>query len=207
VTLISIASPYVGDASFRSAHQLLEGMGKLRHLRVSSQKDLVPLHPKVSFRWQFYDARSHVGSLFKHVGMNLRLLEEHGSFDVSYPKVVAAAGAAAAAEDGAHPLQVVRSRVDSFLDELSRGWLQTWPANFCWNPVDYVTWPSHRLRDYHRRLKSSRRRLSSVQLNDLYCRRRIVGDLVEGARAAKPPRRTSTHVILLSAAPAQPLAQ
>lgn len=194
VTLISIASPYVGDQSFRTAHQLLEGWGKLRHLRVSSQKDLVPLHPKVSFRWQFYNSRSHVGSLFKHVGMNLRLLEEHGGVNFSYPKVMTTT-----AVDNSHPHGTIRSYVDSFLDELSRGWDQTWPGNFCWNPIDYLTWPSHRLRDYHRRLKSSRRRLSNLQLNDLYCRKRIVGDLEQGARASKPPRKTNTHVILLSA--------
>jgi Lipase (class 3) len=197
VTVVSIASPYVGDASWRSAHQLLEGMGKLRHLRVSSSKDVVPLHPKVSFRWQFYDSRSHVGSLFKHVGVNVRLLEEHGSFDVSYPKV------RPLAKDGA-PLPPVSNLFDAFLDELSRGWLQTWPANFCWNPVDYLTWPAHRLRDYHRRLKSCRRRLSSLELNDLYGRRRVVGDLVQRAKAVVPPRRTKTHVIFLAPPPPTP---
>lgn len=194
VTVVSIASPYVGDESWRSAHQLLEGMGKLRHLRVSSSKDVVPLHPKVSFRFQFYDSRSHVGSLFKHVGVNVRLLEEHGSFDVSYPKV------RPLAEDGAR-CPPVSSLFDAFLDELSRGWLQTWPANFCWNPVDYLTWPAHRLRDYHRRLKSCRRRLSNLELNELYSRRRVVGDIVRRAKAVVPPRRTKTHVIFLAPPP------
>jgi Lipase (class 3) len=194
VTVVSIASPYVGDASFRGAHQLLEGMGKLRHLRVSSSKDVVPLHPKVSFRWQFYDSRSHVGALFKHVGVNVRLLEEHGSFDVSYPKALPLA------EDGG-PLPPVSNLFDAFLDELSRGWLQTWPANFCWNPVDYLTWPAHRLRDYHRRLKSCRRRLANLELNEVYSRRRVVGDVVQRAKAVVPQRRTKTHVIFLAPPP------
>ena len=159
VTLISIASPYVGDSSFRAAHKLLEQLGKLRHLRVSNHRDLVSIVPKFSFRWNVFDKASHVGSGFKHVGINLKLYEGETPFELSYPSV--------------------RSGFfSSTYDEFARGWDQTIFSNFIWNPMDYYRWPAHSLREYNKRLGNNKPTLDATYLNELYSRRDIVGYLV-----------------------------
>ena len=174
VTCVSIASPYVGDESFRLAHQMLEGLGKLRHLRVSNHKDVVTASPKMSFRWSFpssMDDGGHVGSLFKHVGMNLRLFQHDKTavtkepavppnlFEISYPKV--------------------RSGffMTHYFDEMSRGWDQSPFANLSCNPMEYLTWPWHNIREYNTRLARNKGALQRLSLNELYSRKDIVGNL------------------------------
>jgi len=159
VSLFSIASPYVGDDSFRSAHQVLESQGKLRHLRVANHRDLVPLVPKFSFKWTLFDSDASVGSLFKHVGMNLRLYEGDTTFEVQYP-------------------QVRSGYLTSIWGELSRGWDQTLFTNWSWNVADYWKLPAHSLREYNKRVQANKPGLQSIQLNDLYSRKDIVGYLV-----------------------------
>lgn len=60
----------------------------------------------MAFRWKFYDPASHVGALFKHVGLNLRLYEGDTPMEFKYPKVHSGFWS-------------------STFDELSRGWDQT----------------------------------------------------------------------------------
>jgi len=159
VSLFSIASPYVGDYSFRAAHQALESLGKLRHLRISNHKDTVTIIPKMSIRLNVFDRESHVGYLFKHVGINLRLY------------------------DGASPLEFTYARVrsgfwSSTFDELSRGWDQSLFANWSWNLVDHYTWPYHSLKEYTERVEGNKPSLQSMHLNELYTRKELVGNLV-----------------------------
>jgi len=45
LTCITYASPYVGGSSFNEAFEFLEENGRLRHIRVSNEKDLVPVAP------------------------------------------------------------------------------------------------------------------------------------------------------------------
>lgn len=159
VSLFSIASPYVGDESFRAAHQILESQGKLRHLRLSNHKDVVTIVPKMSWRWRFYDSSSSVGSLFKHVGMNIRLFEGDYAPEINYP--------------------AVRTGVwTSTYEEMSRGWEQTLFWNFSWNPLDYYLWPWHGVSAYSHRLRANAPSLKSMSLNELYSRKDIVGNLV-----------------------------
>lgn len=159
VSLVSIGGPYVGDDSFRSAHQLLEGLGKLRHVRLTNHKDIVPIVPKISWRWNVLDMKSHVGTLFKHVGVNVRLYEGDVPFELSYPRV--------------------RTGIFSTaLDEMTRAWEQTLLANLSLNPVDYFLWPNHSLGEYGKRVHASEKSLSILQLNELYARHDIVGRLV-----------------------------
>lgn len=160
---------------------MLEGLGKLRHLRISNHKDVVTASPKVSFRWGFYgssgdDGGGHIGSLFKHVGMNLRLyqpetpsdvqdsvrkspLPPQSSFEISFPKV-------------SYGLFI-----GNYLDEMARGWDQSPFANLSCNPVDYITWPWHNIREYNRRLSRNKFQLEKMDLNELYSRKEIVGNL------------------------------
>ena len=157
VSLFSFAGPYVGDESFRSAHLLLESMGKLRHLRVTNHKDVVTLIPKMSFSWNVFSP--HVGSLFKHVGLNVRLLDGSAPFEISYPRVRS-------------------GYFTATMDELARGWDQSIFANFLWNPVDYWKWPQHSLPEYNKRIDANKPSLETLYLNDLYSREDIVGQLV-----------------------------
>jgi predicted lipase len=54
VSLLTCTGPYVGDQSFREAHQLLESLGKLRHLRVTNHKILSQLFPTFRFDFPFF---------------------------------------------------------------------------------------------------------------------------------------------------------
>ena len=160
---------------------MLEGLGKLRHLRISNHKDVVTASPKVSFRWGFYgttsdDDSGHVGSLFKHVGMNLRLYQNekrseveglprqspehpHSTFEISFPKV---------------PYGFF---IGNYFDEMARGWDQSPFANLSCNPVEYITWPWHNIREYNKRLAKNKAALKKMNLNELYSRKEIVGNL------------------------------
>jgi hypothetical protein len=158
VTVISIASPYVGDESFRSAHQVLEGTGRLRHVRVSNSKDIVPLVPKFSFKWNIFDSTSSFGALFKHVGMNLRLNDGDTPCEIVYPAIRT-------------------GKWTSWWEEWSRGWEQSLLTNWAWKTTDYFG-PNHSLREYDKRLRANKPTLQSIQLNDCYSRRDIVGYLV-----------------------------
>lgn len=154
-----MAGPYVGDESFCQAFQLLESLGRLRHCRIANHKDLVTTVPKFSFRWRFYDKESHVGALFKHAGMGLRLYEGSTPFEILYRKK--------------------RSGwISSSVDELSRGWDQMIFSNFSWSMSAYTTWSWHSLREYNARVQANRPALETIYLNDLYARQDIVGKLV-----------------------------
>jgi len=158
VTCISVGSSYVGDGSFRAAHQLLESLRKLRHVRISNDKDMVTLSPKVSFRWRFFDKDGHGGTPFKHVGMNLRLFPKGTPFEVSYP--------------------TVRSNFfTNGIDELSRGWDNSLMTNLVCNPGDYMSWPLHQIREYNRRIMRNKETLEATTLDGLYHDPVIVGAL------------------------------
>jgi hypothetical protein len=45
---ISFASPYVGDSEFQQHFEALEKQGKIRHLRVTNEDNVVSLAPFVS---------------------------------------------------------------------------------------------------------------------------------------------------------------
>lgn len=156
VTCISIGSSYVGDASFRSAHQLLEAMNKLRHVRISNQKDMVTLSPQMS--WKFFGKDGHGGITFKHVGLNLRLCPKGMPFEISYPSI--------------------RSNFfTTGIDELTRAMDNSIMANMTCNPADYITWPLHQIREYNRRIMRNKETLEATTLEGLYHDTAIVGNL------------------------------
>jgi hypothetical protein len=161
VSLFSIAGPYVGDLSFRTAHQGLEKMGKLRHVRVSNHKDLVTIVPKISFTWNFLDPTAHVGTPFKHVGINIRLYPgpDEGGIAISYP-------------------QIKTGYWSSMYDEWTRGWEQSLVANFPWNPHELWTWPWHSVQEYKARMDTNKAQLERLHANDIYARRDVVGHLL-----------------------------
>ena len=48
ITIVSVASPRVGNIAFARAFVELESLGKLRHLRIANHKDPITLNPTVS---------------------------------------------------------------------------------------------------------------------------------------------------------------
>jgi hypothetical protein len=76
LTCISYASPYVGDRNFQKAFQKLEEMGRLRHIRVSNEHDVVPVAPPGGY---------------VHTGVNLHLKEQgrddEPGYEIGYPNL------------------------------------------------------------------------------------------------------------------------
>jgi len=76
---VSFASPLVGDQEFRNNFEQEEIQGKIQHLRISNNEDLVPLIP-----WSTYDLKN-----YKHVGMNIRMYDPSlltPRYRIFYPK-------------------------------------------------------------------------------------------------------------------------
>jgi hypothetical protein len=88
VTCVSVASPKLGNESFRKAFQLLEERGEMRHLRIANDKDPVTLGPPASSKLMLASlspaallVMSHVSDtiekeMYKHCGMRLKLLAD-----------------------------------------------------------------------------------------------------------------------------------
>lgn len=129
----------------------------------------------MSFRWSFYkskkeDGGSHVGSLFKHVGMNLRLYQHEQANDKANP-------ALPVSYEISYPKVTYGFFMASYFDEMVRGWDQSPFTNLSCNPVDYWTWPWHNIREYNNRLARNKAALQKMSLNELYSRKDIVGNL------------------------------
>jgi predicted lipase len=67
---ISVASPYVGNQGFVNATQRLEESGRLRHIRVTNEGDVVPVAPPKRF---LYNA---LYEPYRHGGCNVHLTEK-----------------------------------------------------------------------------------------------------------------------------------
>lgn len=120
VTLITIASPYVGDLSFREAFHILEKHDRIMHLRITNKNDIVPTIPPYAFRGWF-----DLG-FYKHVGINLRLVDDETPPVISYPQ-----------------------REASSMDEMYRGWKNSWAWNTSFSSVR-----AHDTKEHLRKLTS-----------------------------------------------------
>ena len=96
VTVVSIASPRVGDAAFARAFAEIESQGKLRHLRIANHGDPVPLGP-IGFdqtslvlpRSTNENGQSGEDVASYHTGMEMKLFKNVSgnrilSFDLTY---------------------------------------------------------------------------------------------------------------------------
>lgn len=127
VTVVSVASPRVGNLAFARAFVVAESRGRLRHLRVANDKDPVTLGPTVSSRRALALSAKAVSPLgylalvltgnheggdeevYHHTGVRLKLLKAQAGADcrrstLSYSGAALIAGApepAAQREDGA----------------------------------------------------------------------------------------------------------
>ncbi len=166
VTCISFGSPYVGDESFRLAHQTLESQGKLRHLRVSNYQDMVTLIPFMSFRWKIWDRHAHVGTFFKHVGMNLRMFASGKSslpFQIFYPRIR-------------------NGYLASTCDEWKRSFDYSLLGNCSWDWYVAFSLKIHSIAEYQQRIDAYLPLLKELYLNDLYANKGVVGHLISGPR-------------------------
>jgi hypothetical protein len=93
------------------------------------------------------------------VGMNLKLYSRcsESPIELSYPKV--------------------RSGFfTNAMDEARRALDQT--LNVLWNPIDLIYFASHDLKSYDERIWANRPTLQAINLNNLYSRKEIVGNLI-----------------------------
>lgn len=70
INCISFASPYVGGEEWNEAFQVLERDGRLRHIRVSNQNDIVPVSPPLPH--------------YTHTGINLHLKDAEDTYEIGY---------------------------------------------------------------------------------------------------------------------------
>jgi len=93
VVVYSVASPYCGNRRFRYTHYQLEKAGRLQHLRIANQEDMVTLLPFAAPKATFLSpalalvSGAGVGNLYKHVGINLCMVKVKDSLQhrVTYP--------------------------------------------------------------------------------------------------------------------------
>ena len=70
ITIVSVASPKVGNNSWRKAFEYLEEEGMLRHLRIANSRDPITLVPPST-------------ASYRHVGLKLKLMSD-GKHKFSY---------------------------------------------------------------------------------------------------------------------------
>ncbi|KAL7568820.1 hypothetical protein ACA910_007234 [Epithemia clementina (nom. ined.)] len=77
LTCISYASPYVGDRNFSKAFEELERQGRLRHIRVTNENDVVPVAPPGGY---------------VHTGLNIHFLRGSKRTNMGEPPFVSSYG-------------------------------------------------------------------------------------------------------------------
>ncbi len=146
---VSFASPYVGDSDFRQHFEELEKQGKIRHLRVTNEDDVVPLAPFVGLHWG-------LPTLYKHVGLNLKLYRNKGMFHQSLIKI-------------SYP------QLDSWTNGMSRAW-----DNMFLGGVSLSTVANHSCVEYRNRLEAAKDELNNLSdLESLYRDETVTGSLLK----------------------------
>jgi hypothetical protein len=142
---VSFASPFVGDQEFRDNFVAMEKKNKIKHLRVSNYKDVVPLIP-------FMTVTSPFCMTYKHVGMNLRLYKS-GFFDFLTPEY-----------------RIFYPKEDSVMNELRNAFHTNLLIG-----ISIFSIPYHLCPEYTARLESASEKLKNVTLDELYSNEKITG--------------------------------
>jgi hypothetical protein len=142
---VSFASPFVGDQKFRDNFVALEKKNKIKHLRVSNYKDVVPLIPYMTITSPFC-------MTYKHVGMNLRLYKS-GFFDVFTPEY-----------------RIFYPKEHSVMNEVRNAF----HTNLLLG-ISIFSIPYHLCPEYTARLQSASEKLKNVTLDELYSNKKITG--------------------------------
>jgi len=185
VTIVSVASPYVGNIKFRLAFQDLERKKRLRHLRIANAEDMVTLLPfaslKVGALSPIVAFSKGAGNLYKHVGMRLQLSDNKDdslppSYSLSFPKDHGTTDEEYGKE--------VRDSLDAGKSLMN--------AFYCLIKQDFATVKKHHsCEEYEARLEiACKEALSSLTLEDLYADKKLVGDTLN--ETYNPVLMTST---------------
>ncbi len=171
VRVVSIASPYVGNAKFMLAFQALERSGKLLHLRIANAEDVVTLMPvlgpKVGMVSPILAMQGGVANVYKHCGMKLQLKHkpfENGKiFKISYPQDQKT--------DESYALEITSLLEDgkNFITSIGK---------VLRNQAEVVA-GYHSCEEYERRLNEIKGDIGSKKLTDLYKDKSIVGPVLD----------------------------
>jgi Lipase (class 3) len=175
VVVVSIASPRVGNADFRTAFQTLEKVKRIQHLRVSNREDTVTLVPFVAIKEtrlmpSLLASPNAAINLYKHCGIHLMFksgnpedaVDENKLFSLSYAKDKND-------EEGALPEDLRRSLAAA---KSLVGSLLSTRADFR-RLVRF-----HCCDEYERRLMMSKSFLDNITLGMLYADESLVGGTV-----------------------------
>lgn len=178
VTVVSVASPRVGDSAFQEAFSTLERKGRLRHLRIAHAQDPVTMMPKTSSRrilaamspivfvtLALSDALYTSSETYRHTGVKLRLMSKPNNdkklYEISYQGTTTVLEEAAENEDKAVAEKAAQK---PGLFGSGRNSMTSW--SFAGVPgVDYHFGPS-----YSEQLIKCREDLSAKSLNAIYAR-------------------------------------
>mmetsp|Transcript_18383 Transcript_18383/g.28385 ORF Transcript_18383/g.28385 Transcript_18383/m.28385 type:complete len:465 (-) Transcript_18383:406-1800(-) len=172
VTVVSIASPLVGNMKFRTAFQALERLNRLQHLRVCNKEDTVTVMPfaapKVTALSPALAAVAGAGNLYKHCGMRLRLKsvlrgDYAQPYNICYTKDHG--------DDDAYSEEVKRALASG--KTLMGSFLHVVKRDF-----DKIK-EFHKCEEYEARLQTCKKYLVNVTLDDLYNNKSIVGSVLD----------------------------
>mmetsp|Transcript_53 Transcript_53/g.108 ORF Transcript_53/g.108 Transcript_53/m.108 type:complete len:462 (-) Transcript_53:62-1447(-) len=173
VTVVSIASPLVGNMKFRVAFQALERLKRLQHLRVSNKEDMVTvmpfIAPKVAAFSPILAVTAGGGNLYKHCGMRLKLKsvlrgDDVQPYNMCYTKDHG--------DDDAYSEEIKRALASG--KTLMGSFLHLAKRNF-----DKIK-EFHNCEEYEARLQTCRKYLMNITLDDLYNNKNIVGNVLDG---------------------------
>eukprot|EP00978_Attheya_sp_CCMP212_P003697 scaffold7772_cov46-Attheya_sp.AAC.1 len=169
VTVVSVASPYVGNIKFCVAFQALERLGRLQHLRLANYEDTVTLlpffAPKLTLLSPIMAASMGGGNLYKHCGMRLRF--KRNDNDIKHTIVYAKDHA----DEDAYSKEI-EDAVES--------------GKTLWNALTFMITQDyqkvvefHSCEEYEERIESVKYELEKITLDDLYQDKKIVGNILD----------------------------
>jgi hypothetical protein len=187
ITIVSVASPRVGNIAFAQAFVELESLGKVRHLRIANHKDPVTLNPTVSAKRALalsakmfsplgYLALMVTGNgeggeeeVYYHTGMKMKLRKDicplsEKQYEVTYSG--APFVAAVKATDSTRNLVVVENSDEK--QELAEIVKEEQAKKKKSSSSDMINVAYHFGDTYTERILAVKRDLKGMTLNDLY---------------------------------------
>ena len=187
ITIVSVASPRVGNIAFAQAFVELESLGKVRHLRIANHKDPVTLNPTVSAKRALalsakmfsplgYLALMVTGNgeggeeeVYYHTGMKMKLRKDicplsEKQYEVTYSG--APFVAAVKATDSTRNLVVVENSDEQ--QELAEIVKEEQAKKKKSSSSDMINVAYHFGDTYTERILAVKRDLKGMTLNDLY---------------------------------------
>lgn len=190
VRIVSIASPYVGNANFLLAFQSLERSGRLQHLRIANAEDVVTLMPvvgpKIGIISPIAAMAGGVANVYKHCGMKLQMKRKeyvNGKiFRISYPQDQSSD------ESYANEITMLMEDGKNFILSLKKV-----VKNEAKTVAGY-----HSCEEYERRLNIIKDDIGSNTLSGLYKDKSIVGNILDVGYKPVVMATTKDHITRIS---------